>query len=423
MANPNSNVFETKLSKRMQMTRYSTPVFSAICSFEERSNLSNGESVVRPTFGRLYADTYVRGTDGTVQGYSEGSETLTVNTTPIVVLQADNFDKIQHLTNLQDKLASDGVRAINKHVDADVLSEVVNATSTVDAGDIGGTAGSAIIADQTNVLKVYSAALRKLQLQNIDITGALDPRTDMGNMKPGGKAGFAVIPPHFHEQLSLSLAGRETVTGDQTGKNGYVSSYFGFDNFVSTNGYWVGVLGLATNPTDGDTILVNGVTVTFKATLTAASGSSEVHIASTVDITRANLAEFLNAPTTSEAEATDTGYSSMSTANARLLNRMTFTNDNSANTLTVAAKGYGHVVVSETLTAAADVWNSEIAYVMFGQKGAIDMVMQSEVSVKVSDIPLQLGAYIKPNCLYGKKTFTEGAQAMVLVKLDTSSWS
>ena len=68
-----TNVFETRLSKRMQVTRYSVPVFSAQASFEERSNLQDGQSVVRPTFGRLYADEYTRGSDMTAQDYAEGS--------------------------------------------------------------------------------------------------------------------------------------------------------------------------------------------------------------------------------------------------------------------------------------------------------------------------------------------------------------
>lgn len=414
MANPNTNVFETKLSKRMQITRYSTPIFAAIVSYEERANLNDGQSVVRPTFGRLYADTYVRGTDGTVQGYSEGTETLTVNTTPIIILQVDKFDKIQHLTDIQDRLAKDGVRAINKHVDADVLSEVLNATNTVDAGDVGGTAGSAILLDEVNVLKVYAAAARKLQLRNIDITGQLDPRQDVGNMKPMGKAGFAAINPYFHEMFTLSMAGRETVNGDLVGKNGYESTYFGFDNFVTTNGLWVGVLGIATQPTDGDTVTVNGVVFTFKTTLGSTAGN--VLIGANAAASNTNLTALINAPLTTTAQGV-----ALSAANEKLIRRMTAVA--AATSTTVTAKGYGYVVVSETLTATADTWNSQISYQLFGQKGAIDMVMQSEVDVQVDSIPLQLGKYVKPNCLYGKQTFSEGKDAIVAVKIDSSLWA
>jgi hypothetical protein len=417
----NTNVFETKLSKRMQVTRYSTPVFMAQASFEERATLMDGQSVVRPTFGRLYADTYTRGSDMSEQGYTETSETLTVNTIPAILLRADNFDALQHKSSLQDRLAKDGIRAVNKSIDAEYLAQVSNATSFIDAGDVGGTAGQGISLDSSNILKIYAAAQRKLQGLDVDIIGAKDPRPEAGNMKPMGGAGFANVAPEFNEQLALALAGRETVDGDMVGKNGYKSTYFSFDTFVTTNGLWEGVLAMATNPTDGDTLTINGVVITFRGTLGSTAGS--VHIASTVDITRANLAEFLNAPGTSEAEGTDTGYVALSEANQNKLRRMTFTNDNSADTLTVVAKGYGHVVVSETFTAAGNVWSSQISHQMFGQKGAIDMVMQKEVGVEISDIPKQFGKYIKPRALYGLKTFTEGADALVDVRVDSSNWA
>ncbi len=400
----------------MQITRYSTPVFAAQASFEERSNLTNGQAVVRPTFGRLYADSYTRGSDLTARNYAETSETLTVNTTPAILLSVDDFDALQHKSDIQDRVSKDGMRAISKFVDADYLAEVVNATSTIDDGDVGGTSGNAIVVDQTNVLKVYSAALRKLQIQNVDITGGQDPRPQAGNMKPMGGAGFANLSPYVLEQFNLSMAGRETADGDMVGKNGYKSTYFGFDNFVTTNGYWVGVLSIATTPTDADTVVINGVTFTFKTTLGSTAGN--VAIGGSADAARLNLAELINAPST-----TDAGQVALTAANQDLLRNMTATDDASANTLTLVAKGYGYVVTSETLTDATDAWTSEISHQMFGEKGAVDMVLQKDIGVKVSDIPAQLGVYVKPHCLYGKKTFTEGANALVNVKVNSASWA
>lgn len=410
-----TNVFETKLSNRMQVTRYSVPVFAAQASFEERSNLTDGQAVVRPTFGRLYADSYSAGTDMTAQDYTESSETLTVNQTPALLIPVQEFDVIQHKSSIMDRVAKDGMRAINKHVDADYLSEVAEASSYLDAGDVGGTAGQGISIDASNVLKLFPAAQRKLQLLDIDLVGAYDGRPESGNMKPGGSAGFANLSPYVVEQLGYSLAGRESVDGALVGANGYKSSYFGFDNFATTNGYWTGTLTIATQPTDGDTVTINGVVFTFKTTLGATPGN--VLIGASADAANANLVALINAPGTTTAQGV-----ALSAANQRLIARMTATSDLGANTVALVAKGYGHVVTSETLTAAADVWSLEISHQMFGQKGAVDMVMQKEISVAVSDIPMQFGKYVKPRCLYGKKTFTEGKQALVDVKIDSSSW-
>ena len=409
----NTNIFETKLSRRMQVTRYSTPVYVAQASFEERANLYDGQSVVRPTFATLYADSYTRGTDMTEQGYTEGTETLTVNQTPAILLRADKWDALQHKTALQQRLANDGMRAINKLIDADYNAEVLNATSSIDDSDFGGTAGDPLVLDSTNVLQVYATAQRKLQLQDVDIVGAKDPRPQAGNMKPGGASGFANLNPYMQEQLTYALAGRESVDGDLVGRNAYKNSYFEFDNFVTTNGQWTGVLNISQTPTANDTVVINGVTFTLVTAAVSAAG--DVQFTNAADA-NTNLTALINDPSTTTAVGV-----ALSASDQNLIRRMTATAG--ATSTTVEAQGYGYVVVSDTLTHADNEWDTETAHQMFGQKGAVDMVMQSNVGVEIDSIPKQFGKYIKPNALYGIKTFTEGANALVDLQLDSSSWA
>lgn len=418
----NTTIFETKFSKRMQVTRYNDPVYVAQASFEERANLRDGQVVNRPQFGRFYADTYTRGSDMTEQGYIQTAETLTVNDIPALLLRIDDFDELQSSYDMQDRLATDGVRAVNEYVDATYLAEVANATSTVDAGDVGGSSGSAITLDSTNILQAFAAARRKLRLQNVDITGKADPRISRGNMKPGGQMGFANMNPYMSEQLQFSLAGRETSDGDMIGKNGYVAKYFGFDGYETNNGYWTAVLSLATQPTDGDTVVINGVTFTFKTTLGSTAGN--VLIGASADTARANLAALINDPSTTTAQgvALDSTKDATGTSDQDRVRNITATNDNTADTLTLAASGYGYVVVSETLTDATDAFTSEVSHNLFGQKGAVDMVMQDEIKVKFSDIPKQHGTYVKPRCLFGTKSFLEGRNAMVDVQVNSAAW-
>jgi len=411
------------MSDRMQVTRFSVPVWAGQASFEERAKLKSGQSVTRPytDFSREDMGFYTRGTDLTAIDVAETNETLTVTTIPAAALPIDDFDEIQSNFALQSEYAKRLMSAVNSMIDMDYLAEVENAASYVDGADVGGSAGG-IALTTSNVLNVYSAALRKLQAQNVAIAGIGDPRIDTtsikkGNMKPGGSSGFANIDPHFNEILNLAVSGRATERGDMVGKHGYVNTYFEFDNFVSTNTWWEGVIGLATNPTANDTVVINGVTFTFVATLGSAG---DLHIASSADATRANMENALNAPGTSIAEATDTGYTAVSAANQKLLKWTTATDDATANTLTVSMKGRDYVLVSETFTDGSDAWDSEISHLMFGQKGAVDMVIQKSINLKVSDIPLQFGKYLKPNALYGKKTFAEGAKALVDVRIDTS---
>ena len=382
-------------------------------SFEERAKLSNGQSVTRPYVARMYEQDYTRGSDLSMQTLSETNETLSVTSAKATPFAIDDLDALQSNFRLMEEYSGKAMRALNKAIDADYLGEVANATSSVDAGDVGGTSGQGITLDATNILKAYAAANRKLENLDVQIQGGLDPRIDSGNMKPMGGAGFADLHPYVKEQLSYSLAGRETVGGDMLGKNGYSSTYFGFDNFVTTNGYWTATLTIATQPTDGDTVTINGVVFTFKTTLGSTAGN--VLIGASAATANTNLAALVNTPGTTTAQGV-----ALSSANQNLMKRIVATAG--AASTTFAAKGYGYVVVSETLTAAADVWSLQISHQMFGQKGAVDMVLQAKPQVKVDSIPLQIGNYVKPWVLYGKKTFVEGAAALVDVKVSSSSW-
>ena len=180
---PNTHVFETRMSDRMQVTRYSTPVYAAQASFEERSKLSRGQSVTRPYLDRFYEQSYTRGSNLTFPDKTETNETLTVNTARAVPFAIDDLDAIQSNFQLMDEYADRAMRALDKAVDADFLGEFANATTTLDAGDVGGVAGSPIDLDTSNVLQVYSAAVRALQQRDVDIVGQVDPRPAKGNVK------------------------------------------------------------------------------------------------------------------------------------------------------------------------------------------------------------------------------------------------
>ena len=158
------------------------------------------------------------------------------------------------------------------------------------------------------------------------------------------------------------------------------TTFSGVDIFMTTNITQVAVLALATQPTAGDTITFAGVTYTFVAALTGAAG--EIHIASTVDITRANLAEAINGTNfpgdTSEVEATDTGYSALSSDDIAKLSRLAVvaTNNNSTNVLTITAKGV--FSVSETLTDGTDAWSAPYRYMLVGDYGSINLYLPAQ---------------------------------------------
>lgn len=136
----------------MQVKHYVKDVFRAFVSMEERALLTNGQSVVRPYRSTLNAQLYTRGSDMSFQDTTDTAETLTVSTSPAVPFTVDDLDALQSNYKLQDEYAEDAARKLGNIIDGDVLYESLNAVSTVDAADFGGTAGNPIGISTSNVL-------------------------------------------------------------------------------------------------------------------------------------------------------------------------------------------------------------------------------------------------------------------------------
>ena len=385
-------------SKRMQIVRIKEPVYRALANFEERSNLKNGDTVHRPYRSSLLVQSYTKGTAVSVQDITATDESLSVGTTKIVPFYVDDLDQLQNKWDTVNSFADDAGRELEAFIDGDFLAEVANATDTIDDGDIGGTAGNAIVLSTANVLKVFAAASKKLT-----------------NQMKGGKMGmsdrFAVITPTVLQILTEYLAGKDTALADKVGENGKIGMFLGFELFLSVNTRYTATWTPADQPSDGDTVTINGVVFTFETGAIDAAGKvkSETDLATTLD----NLVAAANAPGTSSSK-----YSAVSAANQKLLQGLTMTDGTTY--VSIVIEGGGEVTVAAS--AAADVWTATTAHLMFGKKKCVDLVIQKEPNVVFKDVQDKLGRNVLPWTLYGLKTFVEGAQMMVNVQLDASQF-
>src|SRR5690606_7901940 len=129
----------------------------------------------------------------------------------------------------------------------------------------------------------------------------------------------------------------------------------GLDIYLTNNLSWSGVLNLATNPTNGDTLTIDGVTVTFVSSIGSTAGS--VLIAGTVDGTRANLAGLINNPSTTSANqvaVSSTRSNNYTLSDKEKFDRLVATNDDTADTLTIVGEGVSYISVAEALTDPTD---------------------------------------------------------------------
>lgn len=403
MANNFSASFIEVRAKEMETMFYKVNVALKIADMSFNQQLSSGDVLNRVYRSTNVPQIYVRGTDITIDDKTDTAEQLTVNAQFANGFYVDDFDQIQDNYNIAMTYGKDNGEFLSNQIDADVLGQVVNSTSTIDATLIGGTAGNGLLLSTSNVIKVLGAAKRALKRQNVqsnDLVGA--------------------ISPEFEDILTQYVESKYTVLGDKVGENGYIGMYMGINFYVSNNLTGSAVLSLVTQPTAGDTVTIAGQAFTFVSPIGTTAGN--VLIGANVDVTRASLATLINAPTVTTA----TGVAlTLNSNNARTFqNTISAVNDNAADTLTVTQKGAGVIVVSETLTDATDTWTAakQIQYNMVCVRGNPVVVMQRSPSVVTKEEPKRLGKNVLNGCLYGYKTFQDNAKQMVQIKIASSTF-
>ena len=304
--------------------------------------------------------------------YAADADSIQVNRRATAAEHVDSFDMKSVDFGLMGDRGMQMGKTISSVIDGYVLNlPVVTAgVTTLDDGDFGGTIGNPKTSSNTVIDDIINTSI-----QEVDLNNASD-------------SNFMVVSAYEANDLRGYLQATGNMVMDEVIRNGIASqvskvgtTFSGVDVFQSNGLTQTVALGLATNPTDGDTLTIGSgdfkVVVTFVATLSG--GTSEIHIASTVDITRANLTAWVNAfGATAVVEATDTGASVASTEEQATLSRLraVAVNDNAADTMTLTTRGV--VKVAETLTDGTDTWATAFRYLVFGSYGAINLYLPSK---------------------------------------------
>jgi len=364
-------------------------------------NIAAGEvdTVVRTILSYPQSQTYTPSTDLTQRVMVGSSESLSIGTWIASMVSIDDTEKVQSVVDISKLVAKRMMANLNNDIEQRVLYEVMNAAHSIDDGNIGGTSGNNAAVTSANVLQLFTAADAKLD--------AID----------APKAGrTAVVGTHVLNQIKLSVQGKNTQFGDGVLTRGIVTNIFGWDILYSNNLYWTATLNLATIPTESDTITIAGVVLTWNAT---PSGAGSVDIGASVAISCDNLVAVVN-----DSGTAGTTYIALSDEDRFLWRdkRRLVATDGSTY---VTFVGYGDIVVSETLTATADVWSVQTQNSLFCVKGCTDMIVQIPPKMEESRAPAQFATWIKSLTGFGKKTFADGAREMVRVKVDasTTDWS
>lgn len=367
MANTLTPLSPTYWSKIMGIKLYKKNVFRNIASFREEAVLTNGLKVDRPYRADIYIQPYVKGTALTAQDITATSDQLTVDKIFAALIYVDDVDKIQNKWDAASAWTEEIITRLSNQIDADCLYLVTSASDSVDYNDLDSaqTAGLPIDLTTGNVLNLFTVTARKLSVNNVS-----------------GDSRFFVISPQVKQVLLTYLAGRESILGDKTGEAGHIGRYMGFDLYESNNLTAQIRITPSAAPTDGQTLVINGITAIFENTPTTVSATQfSVDVDASVANTLTSLALMINTPTTDTAAdgkpATGSGLAAIQRGWVAVA---------TSTYIDIFIKG-GSQIATLTGTATSMTGTNVTFYKQLnvaGEKGAMDLVIQKEPSAKMA---------------------------------------
>lgn len=249
---------------------------------------------------------------------------------------------------------------------------------------------------------MFTVAARKLSVNNVD-----------------GANRFFAISPQVKQVLLTYLAGRESILGDKTGEAGNIGHYMGFDLYETNNLTALIRITPAAVPTDGLTLIINGITITFEATPATVTAGFAVDVETTVAAQITSLTTMINTPTT---DAATTGKPATGTYLAAI-QRGWFAVDGTTY-IDIYIKGASQIA---TLTGTyTDATGANVTFYkqinVAGEKKAVDLVIQKEPSVKMASTVSagKDGMNILPKTLYAAGVFYDMQARLFGVEVDSS---
>lgn len=387
-------------SKTMGKKVFKSTVYHALASRDEQSGLSYGLEVDRPYRSNLVAENYTKGVAAQAQDLTSTSDKLTINKQKTILMYVDDVDKIQNKWDAAKYWSEEAGKRLAILIDAEYLYEAINANNDIDDGDLGGSDGNPLTVTTSNILNLIGKINRKLDTQNVDMER---------------KNRFFVMSPQVYDVLWQFIAGKESLLGDKTGEYGNLGRYGGLELFMSNNLTASARWTPANQPSDGDTLTISGVVFTFETGALDAAGKvkSETSTAVTLD----NLVAFINA---GGGDGVPTQGYALSVADQRIVQQMVAVDGTTY--IDVYHKGQSYLTVSGS--EAADVWSKHTQHNLAGVKKSVDVVVQKEPDVQMASTVSagKRGMNIMPLTVFGVKTFNQGKNEIVNVKVASSNF-
>lgn len=386
----NLTVFKTAFINTYQELFQKRLVGKIVANFRFQAGLSYGVSVQRTiisTSGIQIRDITPLA-DRTIDALGNSSETLTVNRIKGFTFAISEYE-LKQAGPLAPGITAGGrvAKELSLYVDGDILYEINNMTQAFDNGDLTGLAstGTPISLTSTTVPQMVARMPAKNSLKN----------------NQDNEGTVLVIDSYAASDIAQYIMGKNIDLAGSTFKNGYSGTVGSSTVYVSEK--LTGQMTLTTTGTfsNGETIVVNGITFTAVTTIGSTAGN---FIGSGVSAATAltNLAALMNAPATTSANQV-----ALAAADVNTWTAMRVTATATTTTVALVCKGSGRLTVSETCANASVTLNYINAY--YGKPGFTDVVMQIEVDMDERQEPKQRTTNYMGDRMYGIKTYSDGA--------------
>lgn len=365
-----------------------TAVYLANQSLEQLIS-TDGRKAHRPIVSNPQVGTYVPHSDISFAQKTATKQTLEVDTFEYAAEDIDDTESKQTPYDLQSQSMLSIRHGLMNIVEQKFLDEIPNAYHHI--------SNSPVELSGTNILDVIAEADGKL--------GAWDAPAAT-SMKAG------VFGPRTIAKLRQAKADRESKLGDATLENGVIGPWQGWTFVENNNLPWSATLGLATQPTDGDTITIQGVVFTFKTALGTTPG--QVLIGGSAANARTNLQKAVEG-----LSGAGTSYIELDIFSQFVLRRKR--NITCTTVASMAFSGYGDISVSSDLTDGTDGWSNQQQHSVFMIRGAIDLVIQF-MNVEIGRKEKGFADLTKGIIGVGTYTFNDGKILMVDLVQDASGF-
>lgn len=363
-------------------------------------DIPNGTTKNLPYVQMRATSNYTKYTNQTIQDVTTGNDQIVINTTPMVTFAMDVIDEGDDYIDVKPEVIQDASYQIKKRIDGDFFAQVTNAKWKYDANGFGRNTGT-----------LSPITLTTGASQNISTTFGKAKAGLTNNGANGSKLALCIDDFISADLTTLGMETNVSGVADVSYTRGFQGRFGGMDAYSVSMLSSSVVFDLATQPTDGDTITIQGVTFTFKTTLGSTAGN--VLIGASADSASVNLVALLNAPGTTTAQGV--ALSSDDQATLEGISAVDGTN-----LLTITSKN-GALMASTTMTNASNDLQAQVVNACIMEKGAIKMAIRNGVKVDSRDEPLKLVTNYFIYARYGLKVTTRSKERMVVIPLVTAA--